>query len=311
MEYRQLGRSGLTVSAVGLGCNNFGMMIDGPASSVVVHEALDRGITFFDTADVYGGGQSEVFLGAALGPRRDDAVIATKFGWSHGRSAAEAGSSPGNVLRSCEESLRRLGTDHIDLYYQHVPDPSTPLEETLGALEDLVRDGKVLHVATSNPTGGLLAEAHDVANRRGLAGFVACQIEWNLLNRAVEGEIVPACRTLGLGVVPYYPLASGLLTGKHSRGAPFAADSRMNRPMFAQVATEENWDRVEQFEAVARDSGHTLLELALGWLLAHDTVSSVIAGATRAEQVAANVTAAACRLSADEVAMVAGPLASA
>jgi aryl-alcohol dehydrogenase-like predicted oxidoreductase len=308
MEHRQLGRSGLTVSAVGLGCNNFGMRIDAEQTDEVVHQALESGITFFDTAEMYGGGKSEEFLGAALGSRRDEAVIATKFGGPKGPGPQQAPGSRRNVIRACEDSLRRLGTDWIDLYYLHYPDPLTPIEETLEAMTDLVGQGKVRYIASSNVVGWQIADADHVARQAGLQRFTGCQIEWNLLQRSVETEIVPACEKFELGVVPYFPLASGLLTGKHERGKPFAEDSRMSTPWFSSVATEENWDRVERLTAAAEASGHTILELAVCWLLSQPSVSSVITGATKPEQVVANVEAASWRLSNDELAAVAEAL---
>ncbi|MCU1376385.1 MAG: aldo/keto reductase [Actinomycetia bacterium] len=309
MEYRQLGRSGLTVSAVGLGCNNFGMRIDEEATAAVVHQSLESGITFFDTAEMYGGGKSEEFLGSALGKRRDEVVIATKFGGPKGPGPGQAPGSRRNAIRACEDSLRRLGTDYIDLYYQHYPDHLTPIDETLEALSDLVGQGKVRYIASSNVTGWQVADAHHLAGQQGLQRFTGCQIEWSLLNRAVETEIVPACRKFELGIVPYFPLASGLLTGKHKRGEPFAADSRMSAPYFASAATDENWDKIERLTKVAEASGRTILELAICWLLSQDGVSSVLTGATKAEQVVANVAAAEWRLSSDELAAVAEALA--
>jgi aryl-alcohol dehydrogenase-like predicted oxidoreductase len=309
MEYRQLGRSGLTVSAVGLGCNNFGMRIDEEASAAVVQQSLESGITFFDTAEMYGGGKSEEFLGVALGKRRDEVLIATKFGGPKGPGPSQAPGSRRNAIRACEDSLRRLGTDYIDLYYQHYPDPLTPIDETLEALTDLVGQGKVRYVASSNVVGWQIADADHLAADGGLQRFTGCQIEWSLLNRAVETEIVPACRHFDLGIVPYFPLASGLLTGKHKRGEPFAADSRMSAPYFAAAATDENWDRIERLTKVAEGRGHTILELAVCWLLSQDGVSSVLTGATKPEQVVANVAASEWRLSSDELAAVAEALA--
>jgi aryl-alcohol dehydrogenase-like predicted oxidoreductase len=305
MEYRQLGRSGLTVSAVGLGCNNFGMRIDADATAEVVHQSIESGITFFDTAEMYGGGKSEEFLGAALGKQRDEVVIATKFGGPKGPGPGQASGSRRNAIRACEDSLRRLGTDYIDLYYQHYPDRLTPIDETLEALTDLVAQGKVRYIASSNLLGWQVAEADHAATDGGLQRFVGSQIEWSLLNRAVEHEVVPACRRYEVGVVPYFPLASGLLTGRHKRGEAFAADSRMSSPYFAAVATDENWDKIERLTKVAEDAGHTILELAICWLLSQDGVSSVLTGATKAEQVVANVGAAEWRLSSDEMAAVA------
>jgi aryl-alcohol dehydrogenase-like predicted oxidoreductase len=308
MEYRQLGRSGLTVSALGLGCNNFGMRIDHDLSIAVVQQAVEDGITFFDTAEMYGGGKSEEYLGSGLGKRRDDVVIATKFG-----SPRSAGNhAPGarrNIIRACEDSLRRLGTDYIDLYHQHYPDPMTPIEETLEALTDLVGQGKVRYIASSNVAGWQIADADHLAREHGLQRFTGCQIEWSLLNRAVELDIVPACRRFEVGVVPYFPLASGLLTGKYKKGQEFPPGSRLgSSSYFASVATEENFDRVERLTAVAEASGHTILELAICWLLSQDGVSSVLTGATSAEQVTSNVNAAQWRLSNDELAAVAEAL---
>ena len=309
MEYRQLGRSGLTVSAVGLGCNNFGMRIDADASTEVVNQSIESGITFFDTAEMYGGGKSEEFLGNALGKRRDEVVIATKFGGPKGPGPGQAPGSRRNAIRTCEDSLRRLGTDYIDLYYLHYPDALTPIEETLEALSDLVGQGKVRYIASSNLLGWQIAEADHAATDGGLQRFIGSQIEWSLLNRAVEHEVVPACRRYDVGVVPYFPLASGLLTGKHQRGVPFAEDSRMSAPYFAAVATDANWDKIERLTKVAEDSGHTILELAICWLLSQDGVSSVLTGATKPEQVVANVAAGEWRLTNQELAAVAEALA--
>lgn len=303
MEYRQLGASGLTVSVVGLGCNNFGMRIDAEQSATVVQQAIDEGITFFDTAEMYGGGKSEEYLGAALGKARDDVIVATKFGGPKGPGPQQAPGSRHNVMRACEDSLRRLGTDYVDLYYQHYPDPLTPVEETLEALTDLVGQGKVRYIASSNVAGWMVADSYHVARQHGLQRFTGCQIEWSLLNRVVEHDIVPACRRFGLGVVPYFPLASGMLTGKHQRGR-IEPGSRMEASYFASVLTDENWGKVERLTAVAEERGHTILELAVCWLLSQEGVSSVLTGATKPEQVSANVAAAEWRLDTAELAAV-------
>jgi aryl-alcohol dehydrogenase-like predicted oxidoreductase len=247
-------------------------------------------VTLFDTADMYGGGQSEVLLGKALGSRREDVIVATKFGARVAEGPYGSGASRRHVVRSCEASLKRLGTDHIDLYYQHYTDPDTPIEETLGALDDLVQAGKVLYAGTSNLAAWQLADAAHVAGR---TGFVAAQLEWSLLDRTVERELVPAARHFGVGVIPYFPLASGLLTGKYRRGADFPADSRFAAlPFFAQgVATDDNFAIVERLTAYAEGQGLTLLELALSWLAAQPEVASVLVGATRPEQVSANAAA--------------------
>jgi aryl-alcohol dehydrogenase-like predicted oxidoreductase len=306
METRTLGKAGPALTVVGLGCNNFGMAIDGAAADRVVHAALDAGITHFDTAEMYGGGHSEEMLGAALGARRDEAVVATKFlprpadePWEPGRLAAR-------IREGAEISLRRLGTDRIDLYYQHMPDPEAPVDEALEALDGLIRAGKVLHIASSNVTGEQIAAAASAAQARGRAAFTGTQIHWNLLRRDVEVDAVPAAEAAGLGVVPYFPLASGLLTGKYRRGQPFPPGTRLARSeRFAGGATDENFDRIEAYEAFAADRGHTITELAIAWLLAQPVVASVIAGATTPEQVGANAAAAAWVLSADEASALA------
>ena len=293
-----MGRSGLPVSVLGLGCNNFGMRIGPEETTAVVHAALDAGVTMFDTAEMYGGGKSEEFLGAALAEagRRDDVVIATKFG------RAGAGGSRSEIIRACEGSLRRLGTDHIDLYYQHYVDRTTPIDETLAALTLLVEQGKVRYAGSSNVTGWQVAEADHTARERGSERFVACQIEWSLLNRAVEQEVVPACRRYGLGLVPYFPLASGLLTGKYRRGEEPPEGSRFAAmPFFAGVATEDNWDKVERATAYATGNGRSLTELALSWVASQPGVASVLVGATRPEQVTANVEAIGWRLDASQL----------
>ena len=219
MEYRTMGRSGLQVSTIGLGCNNFGMLLDEPDSTAVVHAALDAGITLFDTSDSYGNSHSEEYLGAALAGHRDDVVIATKFSTRLRPGPYGAGASRKYIVEACEASLRRLGTDYIDLYYQHNVDPATPVEETVDTLDDLIRAGKVRYAGCSNVAGWTLARAQHVAAERGRQRFVACQNEWSLVNRAIEAEVVPACRAYEVGIVPYFPLASGLLTGKYAREA--------------------------------------------------------------------------------------------
>jgi aryl-alcohol dehydrogenase-like predicted oxidoreductase len=305
METRTLGKQGPALSVVGLGCNNFGMTIDAPAAAAVVHAALDAGITHFDTAETYGGGQSEEMLAAALGSRRDEAVIATKYRPRPADEPYATGRLAARIREGAEISLRRLGTDRIDLYYQHMPDPDAPVEEVLEALDGLVRAGKVLHIASSNAPAAEIAAATAVAESRGWAAFTGTQIHWNLLNRDVEDSVVPAAEAAGLGVVPYFPLASGLLTGKYRRGEPFPAGTRLARiERFAAAATGDNFDHIEAYEAFAAERGRTVGELAVAWLLAQRSVTSVIAGATRPEQVAANAAAATWVLSADEAAAV-------
>ena len=296
---RNVGRSGLQVSVVGLGCNNFGSRIDEEQSAAVVRACLEAGITFFDTADVYGQGASEEFLGRAVAGVRDEVVVATKFG---APTTRRPGGSRRNVLAACEDSLRRLGTDYIDLYYLHFPDPRTPITETLDALDDLVRGGKVRYVGSSNFAGWQVAQADHVARERGRARFVASQAEWSLLRRLIEREVVPACSAYGIGVVPYFPLASGLLTGKYRRGEPFPEGSRLSRsPTFQRMATDETFDTVERLAAVAHTMGRSLLEVAVAWLLHQPVVASVIAGATTPEQVRANAATAEVSLTPEEV----------
>ncbi|MFP5335508.1 MAG: aldo/keto reductase [Actinomycetes bacterium] len=294
MRYRQLGDSGLTVSAVGLGCNNLGARIDAERTAEVVHAALEAGITLFDTADVYGGrpGRSEELLGAALGPHRDEVVVATKFGADMGGANGPDWGVRGSrryVRRAVEASLRRLGTDWIDLYQLHRPDPFTPVEETLGALHELVLEGKVRYVGSSNLSGWQVVDADWTARTQGLSRFVSAQNEYSLLDRDVEAELVPACEHVGVGLLPYFPLASGVLTGKYRRGAAAPAGSRLaGRP---ERLSTVDFDRVEALEAYAVERGLTLLDVAIGGLAAQPAVASVIAGATRAEQVWANVAA--------------------
>jgi aryl-alcohol dehydrogenase-like predicted oxidoreductase len=306
MEYRNIGSSGLQVSAVGLGCNNFGRRMDAEATRAVVHRCLDLGVTLFDTADVYGGeGRSEQYLGAALKGRRNEVVVATKFSGKMGEGTMMSGGSRRWVMRAVEDSLRRLGTDYIDLYQFHNPDPRTPVLETMRALDDLVRQGKVRYVGHSNFSGWMAAEAHYIAQYEHLTPFVSAQNQWSLLNRGVEQDLVPAAARYRLGVLPYFPLASGLLTGKYRKGQPAPQGTRL-----ADAAAAERWmtpanlDKVEKLEAFAKQHGHSLLELAWGWLASQPTVPSVIAGATRPEQVDANVAAVAWTLTAAEMAEV-------
>jgi len=306
MEFRRLGKSGLKVSEVGLGCNNFGMRIDQGATDKVVAAALEAGITLYDTADVYGGQKSEVMLGKALGKRRGEIVLATKFAMPTGAGPAERGGSRLYVTRALEASLKRLGTDWIDLYQMHAPDADTPIEETLRALDDAVRAGKVRYIGNSNFAGWQIADADWIARQQHLTRFVSAQNNFSLLERNVEREVTPACEHFGLGVLPYFPLASGLLSGKYQRGAAAPEGTRLASAgaRGAAALSDKNFDKLEKLAAWAGGRGHTLLELAFAWLLGHGVVASVIAGATRPEQVAANVSAAAWRLTPAEVAEV-------
>jgi len=306
MELRRLGDSGLKVSEVGLGCNNFGMRIEQAAATEVVEAALDAGINFFDTADMYGGAQSEVMLGKALGARRSEAVVATKFGLAMGKRPDQRGASRRYIMEAVEGSLKRLGTDYIDLYQLHRPDPDTPIEETLSALDDLVHAGKVRYIGSSGFAGWQIADAEWTARAGGLSRFLTAQDHFNILERGIEKEVIPACERFNLGLLPYFPLASGLLSGKYHRGEAAGADTRLSNPRFAgNSLTDQNFDRVERLAAWAAERDHSLLELAFAWLLGHKLVPSVIAGATRPDQVKANVAAAGWRLTPEEVAEVA------
>jgi aryl-alcohol dehydrogenase-like predicted oxidoreductase len=295
MRFGRLGDSGLAVSVVGLGCNNFGRRIDRDASHAVVDTAIAAGVTLFDTADSYGTppGTSEQFLGEALKGRRDDVIVATKFGHDlRGANGPDWGArgSRRYVLRAVEASLRRLNTDWIDLYQLHYPDEETPVEETLATLTDLVREGKVRYIGCSNVAGWQVADAAWTASSAGLTGFISVQNEYSLLDRSIEAEVVLACERFGLGVLPYFPLAQGLLTGKFRRGEPAAPGTRLaTRP---EVLDSADWDVVEALAAFAEERDTGLLDVAIGWLAAQPAVASVIAGATRPEQVRANVAAA-------------------
>jgi aryl-alcohol dehydrogenase-like predicted oxidoreductase len=304
MEKRRLGQSSLQVSVVGLGANNFGGRMDLAATRRVVDKALDLGITLVDTADTYGGnGASEDFLGQILRSRCKDVVLATKFGIE--MNGAPAGASRGYIMRAVEGSLKRLRTDWIDLYQLHRPDPKTPIEETLRALDDLVRRGKVRAIGCSNLSTPELDAAQECAERHGLARFVCCQDHYSLLARRIERDLVPAMTAHGLGLLPYFPLASGLLTGKYRRGAPAPKNARLAASRYGdRFMSEQNWQIVGKLEEFAAGRGRTLLELAFGWLLGKPMLASVIAGATSAEQVEANVRAAFWRLSDDEMAAV-------
>jgi aryl-alcohol dehydrogenase-like predicted oxidoreductase len=303
MEFRNLGDSGLKVSTVGLGCNNFGMRIDADQTKAVVHAALDAGINFFDTADVYGGQKSEVFLGQALkGIDRHSVVIATKFAMPTGEG--RQGASRRYIMSAVEASLDRLGTDYIDLYQQHRPDPDTPIEETLRALDDLVSAGKVRYLGNSNFNGWQLADADWTARSEGLNRFVSAQNHYNLLDRRIEREVLPACERFGLGQLPYFPLASGLLTGKYDRGRPAPEGTRLSGERGQNALTDANFDVVERLQRFAKERGHSLLELAISWLASNPLVASVISGATRPEQVQANVTAASWTLTGEELAEI-------
>ncbi|MEI7925539.1 MAG: aldo/keto reductase [Chloroflexota bacterium] len=304
MEYRYLGRSGLQVSIVGIGTNNFGGRMDADATKIVVNEALDLGINLFDEADVYGGrGKSEEFFGAALKGRRHEAVIATKFGNPMGDGPMRSGGSRRYIMQAVEDSLRRLQTDYIDLYQMHRPDPRTPIDETLRALDDLVSSGKVRYIGSSNYAGWQLAEAELTSRANHFVSFVSSQVEYSLLNRDVEKEHIPAVQHYGQSLLPYYPLASGMLTGKYRPGQEAPAGTRLAAPGMQtdKFFTERNLGIAQKLDEFATAHGHTLLELAFSWLATKPYVASVIAGATKPEQVRANAAAAEWRLTAEEM----------
>lgn len=309
MEYRNLGGTGLKVSVVGIGCNNFGRRCDEATTASVVDAALDAGVNFFDTADVYGPrGLSEEYLGKALkGKDRSQVVIATKFGMQMGENELMRGASRRYIMNAVEDSLRRLNTDYIDLYQQHAPDPSTPIEETLRALDDLVRDGKVRYLGNSNFTGWQVADADWMARSASLNRFATAQNQYSLLDRRLEREVVPACERFGIGILPYFPLASGMLTGKYARGSEPPEGTRMAAwgDRAKAALSDQNFDIVEKLTAFAEERGHTILELAMSWLASKPYISSVIAGATSPEQVMTNAAAAGWKLTDEEMEQVA------
>ena len=298
MELVDLGESGLRVARVGLGCNNFGGRIDLDATWAVVDAALEAGVTFFDTAEIYGTGDSERFLGEILEGRRDQVVLATKFGWGHERGDGSAA----KVRAAIEGSLERLRTDHVDLYYLHKPDPGTPILETLTALDELVREGRARAIGCSNFSADQLSEADRVAREHGLTRFTVLQNHYSLIRRDDDEDVLPLCRELGVSYIPYFPLASGLLTGKYRRGETAPEGARLA----GREIEDERLDRVEACASFADEHGHSLHELAICALASTPGVGSIIAGATRPEQVRANVAAAsAWRLDAGELAALA------
>jgi aryl-alcohol dehydrogenase-like predicted oxidoreductase len=307
MTYRRLGNSGLVVSVIGLGCNNFGRKLDLDGTRAVVEAALDAGITLFDTADIYGTphGASEEALGAALKGHRDEIVLASKFGMNmEGLNGNDFGArgSRRYVTRAVEASLRRLDTDYIDLYQMHEPDPATPIDETLAALDDLVRAGKVCYLGNSNFAGWQMADADWTARAAGRTPFISAQNQYSLLHRAVEAEVVPACEHFGLGLLPFFPLDSGLLSGKYRRGERPAEGTRLSLPRYQRWLDGADWDKIEALTAYGAERGHSLLEVAIAGLAARPAVTSVIAGATSPEQVRANAAAGEWTLAVEDVA---------
>jgi aryl-alcohol dehydrogenase-like predicted oxidoreductase len=303
MEYRQLGRSGLQVSVVGLGTNNFGRRVDARGTEIVINHALDMGMNMIDTANSYSGGLSEEYIGRALKGKRERAVVATKVSSRVAEGPNNAGNSRQHIMTEVEDSLRRLSTDYIDLYQIHWADPNTPIEETLRALDDLVRQGKVRYVGCSNFMAWQVCEAVWTSRTRGLTSFISMQPRYSMMDREIEHELVPFCQEYGIGILPYYPLANGFLTGKYRRGQPAPEGTRLaesDRGLF----TDANFDVLEKLEAFASERGHTILDLAFAWLLANPAVSSVIAGATKAEQVVGNAKTTGWRLTKEDVAEV-------
>nr|ADI17631.1 predicted oxidoreductases (related to aryl-alcohol dehydrogenases) [uncultured alpha proteobacterium HF0130_20P23] len=304
MEYRNLGSSGLRVSLVGLGCNNFGMRLDLEQTRAVVDRAFDLGITLFDTADMYGGrGGSETQLGKILGHRRKDIVLASKFGMAMSDDGTKIGASRRYIMSAVEDSLRRLKTDWIDLYQLHQPDPLTPLDETMQALDDLVTQGKIRYIGCSNLPSWQVVESQWISKSMGLNRFVSCQDEYNILNRNVEAELIPAMQKYGCGLLPYFPLASGLLTGKYKRTEMPEGARLTDMPTFANrvYLTDENFDIVDNLNKFAHKTGHSILELAFGWMASRPATASIIAGATKPEQIDANVAAVNWVLSQSEI----------
>ncbi|HKT40468.1 MAG TPA: aldo/keto reductase [Ktedonobacterales bacterium] len=305
MEYRRLGKSGLRVSVIGLGGNTFGRYADERQTAAIVQQAIESGINMIDTADVYGHGASEELLGKAIRGHRDDLVIATKVGGSMGDGPNESGSSRRHILAGCEASLRRLGIETIDLYQIHWFDPKTPLEETLGALDDLVRAGKVRYIGCSNYDAWRIVQALWISDQNHLNHYVSVQPEYNLLKREIEAEIVPVCLEFGLGVIPYFPLDAGVLTGKYQPGEEPPPGTRGHEnPRFSSRLGRATLEAVQRVDAWAHESGHTVAELALAWLASRPAVSTIIAGTTKPEQVAANARAADWKLTPGDLAEV-------
>lgn len=322
MEYRRIGKSGVKVSEIGLGTLEFGRRLNEQESISVINHALDLGINFIDTADVYSDGRSEEFVGKAVKEKRSEVIIATKFGIRTGNNPNEYGGSRSHIMKAIDASLKRLGTAYIDLYYIHWPDPTTPIEETLRTLDYLIRDGKVRYIACSNFAAWQLCEALWTSRLNNLESFAGVQTRYNLLNRDIESELVPCCQAYGIGVIPWGPLAEGFLTGKYQRGKPAPAGTRLGSPrpapppqraatglpagpqIFTSVLTETNFDILDKLQKFSVERDHTIGELAISWLLSHPWLSSVIAGVTNSEQVSANVTAANWRLTEQEKAHI-------
>jgi aryl-alcohol dehydrogenase-like predicted oxidoreductase len=306
MLQRSFGSTELNVSALGLGCNNFGIRIDRSQTRQVIDAAIDAGITFFDTADAYGNrGGSEALLGELLGSRRKDLVLATKFGLPMDDEQRLQGGSRAYVMTAVEASLKRLRTDWIDVYFYHRPDPATPIEETLRALDDLVRHGKVRFIGCSNQSGPQIADAMEIACTGRLTPFAATQDQYSLLSREIEPALVPVVQRHGLALIPYFPLASGMLTGKYRKGQPKPTGTRLSSSRYSdRFLNDGNLETVEQLTAFCAERGRSLLQLAFAWLLAKPYVATIIAGASTAEQLRQNAGALSWQMTADEIAAV-------
>jgi aryl-alcohol dehydrogenase-like predicted oxidoreductase len=301
MEYRKLGSSGLKVSSVGLGTNNFGGRMDEASSIEVIQSAIDQGINMFDTANIYGANLSEVYIGKAVKGQRDKVLLATKVSGKMGDGPNDSGTSRLHIMYEVEQSLSRLDTDYIDLYQIHFPSDETSIEETLRALDDLVTQGKVRYIGCSNYASWQACEAIWTSRTLGLNSFVSVQPHYNLLTRSIERELMPFCQAYDVGIIPFFPLASGFLTGKYRPGSPAPEGTRLAGPMGERTLTDANFESLDQLETFAKDHGHSLLELAFSWLLAKPKVATVIAGATSPQQVQSNIEATAWSLSAKEV----------
>ena len=295
MQYRKLGNSGLDISTVGIGTNNFGRRMDLNATQKVIHKAIDLGINFFDTSNTYGNQLSEEYIGKTI-PKdiRKNIIIATKFGMDMGGVPNNIGASRKHILEQVDDSLKRLNSDYIDLYQIHVPDPHTPILETLTTLNDLVRSGKVRYIGCSNFAGWQIAQAMETSRKESLEAFVSNQPEYSMLNRSIETEILPACENYKLGILPFFPLANGFLTGKYKRNQPPPSGTRLSESAESANAyfTSKNFDIIEKLEQLANDASHTVTELAISWLLSNNNVSSVISGATKTSQLEINAKAA-------------------
>lgn len=299
MEKRNIGgKGGLEVSLVGLGCNAFGGRVDEKGTHAVLDAAIDSGIDFLDTAETYGGGKSETFMGSGLKGKRDKVFLATKFGFSGSHVPGKNRGSPENIRVALDQSLKKLQTDRIDLYQLHRPDSETPVSETMGGLEDCVTAGKIRYYGCSYFSGAEMQEAVDAANKAGLKGFVTAQNAWNMLQREIEAELIPVCETNGIALLPYYPIAKGLLTGKYKKGSAAPAGSRMAGDSSLAAADFDLLDRLDKY---ARDHGYDLLTLAISWLAAQPSIGSIISGASRPEQVASNAAAARWKMTAENL----------